>query len=194
MFKKVLFTLLFGLPLIAMAQSESQTSIDEATLRQLLQQKIRTVQTFALNPMIIEPVRAQNEQKLTMEEIKSRDEAWVSSDRATPFKRSLENSKLGRFLKRNVEANPAFTEVFVTDNQGANVAVSPITSDYWQGDEEKWSNVFNDVDSRLYIGPVEFDESTGSESVQLSVPIIDDEETIGVLMVGVSLSYLQGQQ
>ncbi len=34
------------------------------------------------------------------------------------------------------------TEVFVMDARGLNVAASDVTSDYWQGDEEKFSETF----------------------------------------------------
>ena len=71
------------------------------------------------------------------------------------------------------------------------MAAFPPTSDYWQGDEEKWSESFNDGEGRVFIGPLEFDESTKTTAVQISMPMIHFGETIGVLVVGVTVDYLE---
>jgi hypothetical protein len=84
--------------------------------------------------------------------------------------------------------------VFLTDNKGANVAAYPPTSDYWQGDEEKFTLSFNDGDGQVFIGPLEFDDSTKKTQVQISAPIREDNETIGVLVLGVSVDYLMTKQ
>ncbi|MCB1805254.1 MAG: PDC sensor domain-containing protein, partial [Candidatus Competibacteraceae bacterium] len=172
----------------------AQNELSQEDLEHLLRIKIRTVQTFALNPILIEAVRLQNEQNLSLETIQQRDEKWSGSDRLTAFKLSLQRNKAGRFLKRNVDANDAIAEAFLTDNQGANVAAYPITSDYWQGDEEKWIEAYNNGDGKIYIGPIENDASTNMLSVQISAPVIDDTATIGVLVMGITLNYLQDKQ
>jgi len=93
-------------------------------------------------------------------------------------------------LKRKVTNNESiYNEIFLTDNQGANVAVYPATSDYWQGDETKWSEPFNS--GKVYVGQVEFDESTNTNAVQISVPVIDNGKTIGVLILGIKLSFIE---
>ena len=136
----------------------------------------------------------QNAETLSLEMIQQRDEEWTASDRLTPFKLSLQRNKAGRFIKRSVEANPAIAEAFLTDNQGANVAAYPITSDYWQGDEEKWTASFNNGSGKLFIGPLEEDASSGTTSVQISAPVLDGGQTIGVLVMGITLNYLEEKQ
>ena len=190
MFRKLLVCIVCCLPLTVLAQNE----LSQEDLEHLLRIKIRTVQTFALNPILIDAVRLQNEQNLSLETIQQRDEKWSGSDRLTAFKLSLQRNKAGRFLKRNVDANDAIAEAFLTDNQGANVAAYPITSDYWQGDEEKWIEAYNNGDGKIYIGPIENDASTNMLSVQISAPVIDDTATIGVLVMGITLNYLQDKQ
>ena len=93
-----------------------------------------------------------------------------------------------------MENNSAIDEVFLTDNQGANVAAYPPTSDYWQGDEEKWTASYNNGNGVVFIGPLEYDESTQKTQVQISAPVISKDETIGVLVLGVSVDYLQAKQ
>ena len=173
------------------AAADAQQDISESELKELLRVKVRTVQHMALNPLLIRAVRQQNSARLTPEEIARRDKAWRASKELTPFKLSLQTSPAGRFLSGQIQRSTSFNEAFLTDDQGANVAAFPATSDYWQGDEDKWSNSFNGGDGRIYIGALELDESTNTVAAQVSAPVLDRGKTIGVLVVGVTINYLQ---
>ena len=169
----------------------AQQDIGESELEDLLRVKIRTVQHMALNPLLIRAVRQQNASDLTPEEIARRDKAWRATKELTPFKLSLQTSAAGRFLRAQVQRSTSFNEAFLTDNQGANVAAFPATSDYWQGDEDKWSNSFNGSNGQIFFGALELDESTNAVAAQVSAPVLDRGKTIGVLVVGVTINYLQ---
>lgn len=182
--------LLLGLCQFVLAQEQ----INEGEIQELLKVKIRTIETLAFHPKLIEATRIQNEQNLSIQTIQQRDDEWSNTESLTPFKRSLQINKAGKILQRLIEDNDSFNEAFLTDNQGANVAAYPATSDYWQGDEEKWSNSFNDGSGLIYIGPLERDDSTQTVAVQVSAPVFDNGRTVGVLVVGVSLSYLETRQ
>jgi hypothetical protein len=180
------------LPLTLFAQDQDAPSQEE--LKKLLSTKIRSVQHMALNPTVIRATRRQNSEKLPLDLIKQRDDEWKSTSELTHFKRSLQENDAGRFLKRVVALNKSFNEAFVTDNQGANVAAYPPTSDYWQGDEEKWTVSFNKGSGQIFMGPLEYDQSTRTYAVQISAPLYDRGTTIGVLVVGVTLDYLKSKQ
>lgn len=186
----VLFLAALLTPGLVMAQEE----IDRSELQELLRTKMRTVQHMALNPALIQAVRRQNAEHLDMNSIKKRDDEWKATKTLTPFKRSLQENSAGQMLKRYVSRNPSLNEAFLTDNQGANVAAFPATSDYWQGDEEKWTASFNDGAGKLFLGPVERDESTNTLAVQVSAPLFHQGETIGVLVVGVTFDYLSSKR
>ncbi len=174
--------------------AQEQESLSQEELKQLLKTKIRSVQHMALNPTVIRATRRQNSESLTLDLIKQRDKEWKSTEELTHFKRALQENDAGRFLKRVIGINKSFNEAFVTDNQGANVAAFPATSDYWQGDEEKWTASFNDGTGQIFMGPLEYDESTKTYAVQISAPLYDRGTTIGVLVVGVTLDYLKAKQ
>jgi len=182
--------LMIVLALVA-TTGNAQQDISESELKDLLRVKIRTVQHMALNPLLVRAVRQQNAAGLTADEIARRDKAWRATKELTPFKLSLQTSPAGRFLKQQVSRSTSFNEAFLTDNQGANVAAFPATSDYLQGDEEKWSNSFNGGNGRVYIGALALDESTNTVAAQVSAPVLDRGKTIGVLVVGVTINYLQ---
>lgn len=184
------FSALFLTALLAPGLVVAQDEIDQSELKILLRTKMRTVQHMALNPALIQAVRRQNAEKLDINKIKQLDAEWKATKNLTPFKRSLQENSAGKMLRRYVDRNPSLNEAFLTDNQGANVAAFPATSDYWQGDEEKWTASFNDGSGLLFLGPVERDESTNTLAVQVSAPLFHQGETIGVLVVGVTFDYL----
>ena len=167
--------------------------IAEDELNALLAVKVRAVRHMALNPTVLRAVRKQNAIGMAPEEIARRDEAWRATKEVTEFKRSLLENSAGRFLRSHVERNSSVNEAFLTDGQGANVAAFPPTSDYFQGDEAKWSESFNGGNGRVWIGPVERDESTNVTAVQISAPVLHNGTTIGVLVVGVTLDYVSSR-
>ncbi len=185
--KRILVALSVAIP----TATFSAPDIADDVVKKLLQVKIRSVNSIALNPIIVDAVVAQNTQNLSEENIQRRDEEWRKSKNLTPLKYALQTNRAGKILKSYVDSNAAFNEAFLTDNRGANVAAYPATSDYWQGDEEKWSASFNNSNGKVYIGPIEKDESTNTEAVQISSPVLDTYgKTVGVLVMGINLSYL----
>jgi hypothetical protein len=85
-----------------------------------------------------------------------------------------------------------FTELFATDAVGLNVAQSTVTSDYWQGDEEKFTGAFGAGADGIVLGEVEQDESTQTFQSQVSITITDPATgaPIGTITAGVDVSML----
>ena len=153
-------------------------------MKQILQSKLVVIKRLAANPIIINSVKNQNEKEVNLERIKAIDTEWKAGGAKT-FVINLEKTVASRFLKKKVKSNKLlYTEAFLCDGQGAIVGMYPKTSDYWQGDEEKFTGAFNGGKGKMFIGPVEFDDSTQAKSIQVSVPVEDNENTIGVLVVG----------
>lgn len=188
-----ILTLLLGLAWLPFGALADEIPF-EGDLEELLAVKIRTVQHMALNPTIVRAVRRQNATNLDDGAIAQRDREWRETKELTQFKWTLQQNKAGRLLRRHVDGNPSFNEAFLTDQRGANVAAFPPTSDYFQGDEEKWSESFNGGNGQVFLGPLELDESTGVYAVQVSAPVIAQGDTVGVLVVGVTLDYLENKQ
>ncbi len=111
------------------------------------------------------------------------------------LKQSMSSSAIGKFLSSVIKNNAdKYNEMFLTDNQGANVAAFPLTSDYWQGDEAKFINAFNNGDGKVYIGDLEFDESTKVNAIQISVPVNYGNKAIGVLVIGVKVDHIEAEK
>ena len=183
-----------SLALVLSQISFGQDAMSQAQLQEVIKDKIAGVKKMSSHSLIVKAVKEQNSKSITMTDIKQRDSEWKASKDLTPFKISLQKTPVGYYLKRKVELNKSiYSEAFLTDNQGANVTAYPATSDYWQGDEAKWSKSFNSGNGKIYIGEVELDESSGSYATQISAPVISDGVTIGVLVIGIKLSYIEAR-
>ena len=190
MFRKILFIYLLVFPGLLLADDD----LSQDQLEDLLGVKIRFARHMALNPSIVRAVESQNGQQLALAEIKRRDDEWKNAGgKPTELIKNITGNSVAQYFQRRVENNGAIDEVFLTDNQGANVAAFPPTSDYWQGDEEKWTASYNNGSGVVFIGPLEFDDSTQKTQVQISAPIFSQDKTVGVLVLGVSVDYLQDQ-
>ncbi|QGZ34373.1 hypothetical protein [Stappia indica] len=85
-----------------------------------------------------------------------------------------------------------FTEIILMDARGLNVGISEVTSDYWQGDEDKWQKTFLAGPHSLHIGALEEDLSTRTVQSQVSLPVVDPDtgEVIGALTFGIDVEEL----
>jgi hypothetical protein len=171
-----------------------ELSLSQEQLEVVLAPKIKAVKRLAANPTIIDAVKAQNAEETTIEQIKQIDNEWRSTKTLTAFKISLQRNPAGRFLRRRIRRDPTYGEAFLTDKRGANVAAYPATSDYWQGDETKFTASYNDGKGKVFVGGVEYDESSQTNAAQVSVPVIDQGKAIGVLVMGVQLDYIAWKQ
>ena len=188
--------LMFAFFIFTPGISLAEVDFSEEELATLLKVKIMTARHIGVNPSIVRAVNIQNSKNTSISKIKELDEKWKSSKQLTPFKLSLQQNQAGQYLRSLVEKNPNINEAFLTDEQGANVAAYPATSDYWQGDEAKWKNSFNDRKGKVFIGPIKLDESTNKAAVQISSPVIDhlkNGRTVGVIIVGVTVDYLNSK-
>jgi hypothetical protein len=84
-------------------------------------------------------------------------------------------------------------EAFIIDKVGANVAMTNKTSDFYQGDEEKFSEAFAEGKGGTHIGKVLLDESIQSYAIQVGVPVMDQGSAIGVLVVTVNVEKMKKQ-
>ena len=94
-----------------------------------------------------------------------------------------------RLAEQQRDSNGLITEIIVTDRFGLNVGVSEITTDYWQGDEAKFSEAFFNRTNAIYEGQLEYDQSTQGYQVHISSQIRDpaSDEIIGVLIIGLDI-------
>jgi len=146
---------------------------------------------WGTDPVIIEAVKAENAKRKTLDQIKAMDEQWKATPGIVDFMSKLMESECGKHLRNLQEQTPYFAEIFVMDNQGANVAMTDKTSDYWQGDEAKFIEAYNEGAGGIHISDVEFDESTQTYLVQVSGPVKDGDTVIGAVTIGIDVDIFE---
>ncbi|MGQ7842990.1 hypothetical protein ACUNV4_00835 [Granulosicoccus sp. 3-233] len=151
--------------------------------------------------IIIESVLAQNlrHADLDQQRVDALDKLWSKqSARGGPLIDEVLGNSLSMHLRRiERRTNGLVTEILVMDKLGLNVGLSNLTSDYWQGDEDKWRKTFLVGPEAIFIDEVDLDESSQRYQTQVSLPVVDPAtgNVIGAVTVGIDaegLLLLQG--
>jgi hypothetical protein len=148
------------------------------------------LEAWSTDQALIDAVRQQNSQGLTLVTIQERDAVWRATSDVDDFMETLMTSSVAKHMLTLEQSKPYFVEFFLMDNLGANVAMTNKTSDYWQGDEEKFTESFKGGLGSTYMSDVKFDESSQAYLVQVSIPIFDGDKAIGAMTIGVNLDEL----
>jgi hypothetical protein len=146
-----------------------------------------TLAKLGTESVIVAAVKSENAKGKTLDQIKAMDEKWKATPGIVDYMQALMSSDCGQYLRKILNSQPYYAEIFVMDNQGANVAMTDKTSDYWQGDEAKFKKSFNNGMGALFVDEVEFDDSTQAYLCQVSVPVKDGDKVIGAITIGVDV-------
>jgi hypothetical protein len=180
------FTALMSMPLYA----------DEFTpaMQSYFEQEIAA---WANDGILIDAIMSQNTTTTAFDqsEIDALDTAWRNEvgHADTPTISPIISNAAAEYLRERVAASGGrITEIFVMDARGLNVAASDVTSDYWQGDESKFTETHGIGSGAVHISDVELDESTQRYQGQISLTITDPAsgQPIGAMTVGVDAEAL----
>jgi hypothetical protein len=177
-----LFVLGLSTPFAAM-EHEAKAKALVPELRKLVQ-----------SPEMIAAIRKQNAKnaKLTQADIDALDDRWKKKDNSL-INPIMEND-VSKVLKTISQSSQRlYSEIFVMDNRGLNVGQSGPTSDYWQGDEDKWKKTFLVGPDAVHISKIEYDESSKEFDFQLSFSIVDGSDVIGAVTFGVNWNVLKSK-
>ena len=155
------------------------------------------VQPILEDPQLIAAMKAQNAVTAGYDDAKigELDSKWQAEIGSTmiPTITPVWDNPVSDALRAQVGMSGGLIkEMFVMDARGLNVAVSHLTSDYWQGDEEKYLETFPRGAGAIHVGAIEFDESTQVYTQQLSLTVSDPQsgEPLGALTLGLDAEML----
>ena len=131
--------------------------------------------------------RMENSKGKTLEDINALDAKWKGHAGIADYMQTIMDSQCGKHLREIQNQEDYYAEIFVMDNQGANVAMTDKTSDYWQGDEAKFQKSFNNGSGAIFVDEVEFDDSAQAYLVQVSVPVKDGDSVVGAITFGIDV-------
>jgi hypothetical protein len=152
-----------------------------------LDRQKRVVAEWAADPVIVAAVREQN----VKGPISGMDNPkWKTTRRSDPVVKALQSNAAGMMLKARLErSGGAFSEAFLNASRGEKVAFVEKTTSYVHVGQAKFDVPFGT--GKPWQGKPEFDESSQTYAVQISVPVLDGGKPIGALVVGVNLSHLE---
>lgn len=186
-------TMLAGACALALFAAPAAANEFQAQLTDLAQTDIAAL---AAAPEVIAAVNAQNAETGAYDQatIDAADQAWraeIGSSSKPTIDAVLARPASAFLVAQRETSSGLFTEIFVMDAKGLNVAQSDVTSDYWQGDEAKWQETYGKGAGSVHVSDVELDESSQTYQSQVSVPVVENGVVIGALTVGVNVEYLQ---
>lgn len=182
--------LCLGLPATSLAQDNEFA----AALTELANGRLREI---AQNEVIVAAINAQNAvtgayDQAKVDQLDSQWRAEVGGASKPLIDATLATDASKWLAQVQEESGGLFTEIFAMDAKGLNVAQSTVTSDYWQGDEDKFTASFGAGAEAVHLGEIEQDESTQTFQSQVSITITDPATgaPIGAITAGVDLSTL----
>lgn len=177
---------------LSLADHDRSLHFSQLELKQLLRDKINYITALAKQPQIVAFVEQKNTHTVNLKELIKIDKQWQKYNGIPDFKTKLLNNEISQYFKQLIDRSSSiYTEAFLTNKSGVNIALFPLTSDYLQSDEVKWKHAFNNGSGAIYITDISYDESTETNSLQICVPVLKNNQAIGVLIVGIKLTYLQ---
>ncbi|MFH1138429.1 MAG: PDC sensor domain-containing protein [Pseudomonadota bacterium] len=142
------------------------------------------------DPVIVAAVKDKNARGETLDQVKALDQTWRDTPGLADFMLPLMKNPCALHIKELQEKSPYFLEIFIMDHQGAIVAMTEKTSDYWQGDEAKFQNSHKEGRGEVFVDDIKFDDSAQSYLVQVSVPVMDQDRAIGAITFGIDVDKL----
>lgn len=181
------FTLLGMLALMLSASVHAAKFAITPPMQATLDKQKVAIADWASNPVIVKAVQVQNKKG----PIAGMDNSkWKATRRSDPLIAELQSNEAGMFLKSKLDTGQSiYNEAFLNAAAGEKVAFVEKTSSYIHKGAPKFDVPFST--SVAWQGSPEFDESSQTYAIQLSVPVNADGKAIGVLVVGMSLSQLE---
>jgi twitching motility protein PilJ len=168
----------------------TESSLVARELDIFMRERISDATVWASDPTVIEAARAgallAEEEGLVGQDIDAIESRFGDNvARVLPVP-----DDAGDYLASQITESSHFGEVFFTDANGFNVAITAQTSDFVQSDEDWWIEAF---DAGISVGDVEYDDSAGIWAVDISVAVIDpkNDERLGVMKTVLGVSLIQ---
>ena len=171
--------------LIAIASPLAGQSAD--VVQKALASEALKLRAWSSEKVIVDAVKKYNAANVPAAEVQRIDAEWIAGGAAAMVKQVTTGTCADR-LRALAAQDARYGETFVTGANGAVVCATSRTSDYWQGDEAKWTRAFHEG---TFIDRPRLDESANARLAQISLPITDGGKTVGVITIGVDVGRLR---
>lgn len=181
------------------ACSQTPFTLSSREQETIVRQLLSAAQQLGQDSRIKDALTAANLHPWNEQQITQHDQQWIQelNLQISGLAEAMQQSELSMYLQQwQQQFHGRIAEIILTDQQGRNVAISQLTSDFWQGDEAKFQQIYQS-NQHYFFDEVSFDASTQRFLVHLSIPVQTAQgQHLGVLVLGidVELSLQQCQQ
>ena len=161
------------------------------SLESLILHDVTNVSVMAVTPSVVEAVITANRQhpsdfEVVRERLLALDHEWQRVGGTTALALEIIGRDTSEFLRQVEAFNPAYKEILLTDERGAVVAATNLTTDYLQADEQWWQEAYGDGESgSIFVSNVLFDDSAGAYAIEVVVPVREKSGENGTWVVGI---------
>ena len=117
--------------------------------------------------------------------IRDWQQRWRQRDRKSEFPLFINRIVTNYLIRWHDIRKADYVGIFITDNRGAVVVSSIPQVEYYHGKMTWWQSVVKKGEGKIFVSDIFFDPSFGTHVVNVSAPIVDDEQhaTIGAVTV-----------
>jgi len=152
---------------------------------------VNEAQQLAATPFLRTSVTESNRTYLDKDEktvqsmIKAWQQRWRQRDKQSEFPLFINRIVTNYLIRWHDIRKADYVGIFVTDNRGALVVSSIPQVEYYHGKAAWWQAVMKRGTGRVFVSDIFFDPAFGTHVVNVSAPIIDDDQhvTIGAVTV-----------
>ncbi|MBS0172211.1 MAG: PAS domain S-box protein [Nitrospira sp.] len=152
---------------------------------------INEAQQLAATPFLRTSVTESNrtyvdkDEKTIQSMIKAWQQRWRQRDKQSEFPLFINRIVTNYLIRWHDIRKSDYVGIFVTDNRGALVVSSIPQVEYYYGKTAWWQAVMKRSTGKVFVSDIFFDPAFGTHVVNVSAPIIDDEQhaTIGTVTI-----------
>lgn len=160
---------------------------DKTVPKSLVKFAQQTLVTFGEDSQLVALVARSNANPQDVAKLKALDVRWQKKDNVEAFVKELMASPASQRLAAVMGKHPYLPEAFIMNAQGTIIGETNRTSTYWKGEQEKFTAAYAGGSGAIWYGKLEFDESTNTNSVQISVPVVKGGKAIGAICFTVNV-------
>lgn len=171
--------------LLALGMYCMATAAPSAEVQAKVDKKKAELSALSTDPKVVEAVKAYNTTP-PPEAVGMTNEKWKALTVISAEVKAFAKNDLATYLK--AKKTPEIAEVFVNGSDGGKVAFLSKTSSWTHKGKPKHDNP---MANKAWTGDIEMDESSGKQSVQFSIPVLDAGKPIGSIVIGLSVADLK---
>jgi hypothetical protein len=139
------------------------------------------VQIWGMVQRIVGDVREQNENPKPAEEIRATDRSWRAGEPPADLVQHLSTNDCAQALQSVLSSSRGYASAYVTDQGGTLVCMTSRTDGYSMAREASFLRSYADGAGATFISKPHPDSLLGIDVFEISVPVRDRTEVIGVL-------------